>query len=96
MLGRQETSCSDAPNDSGGFNNMHAKVQAMGFHRQGNNPYSNTYNPGCRNHPNFSWSNNNKIWTHNLEIKVGTHKVETNKVDTVKETHGGYLQGGNQ
>ncbi|KAL0438868.1 UNVERIFIED_CONTAM: hypothetical protein Slati_2369800 [Sesamum latifolium] len=22
------------------------------------NPYSNTYNPGWRNHPNFSWSNN--------------------------------------
>src|SRR5262249_54549399 len=24
---------------------------------QQNNPYSNTYNPGWRNHPNFSWSN---------------------------------------
>ena len=23
-----------------------------------NNPYSNTYNPRWRNHPNFSWSNN--------------------------------------
>jgi hypothetical protein len=23
-----------------------------------NNPFSNTYNPGWRNHPNFSWSNN--------------------------------------
>ncbi|KAL0453837.1 UNVERIFIED_CONTAM: hypothetical protein Slati_1361800 [Sesamum latifolium] len=22
------------------------------------NPYSNTYNPGWRSHPNFSWSNN--------------------------------------
>src|SRR5262249_41306180 len=22
-----------------------------------NNPYSNTYNPGWRNHPNFSWTN---------------------------------------
>ncbi|XP_030963798.1 uncharacterized protein LOC115984958 [Quercus lobata] len=27
------------------------------FQRQ-NNPYSNTYNPGWRNHPNFSWRNN--------------------------------------
>ena len=26
--------------------------------RGGNNPYSNTYNPGWRNYPNFSWSNN--------------------------------------
>ncbi|KAG9453456.1 hypothetical protein H6P81_006360 [Aristolochia fimbriata] len=24
-----------------------------------NDPYSNTYNPGWRSHPNFSWSNNN-------------------------------------
>lgn len=23
--------------------------------RQHNNPFSNTYNPGWRNHPNFSW-----------------------------------------
>ena len=28
------------------------------FNRHGNNPYSNTYNPGWRNHPNLSWSNN--------------------------------------
>ena len=27
------------------------------FQRQ-NNPYSNTYNPGWKNHLNFSWSNN--------------------------------------
>ncbi|KAI5676445.1 hypothetical protein M9H77_07395 [Catharanthus roseus] len=27
---------------------------AQGFHRQ-NDPYSNTYNSGWRNHPNFSW-----------------------------------------
>ena len=26
--------------------------------RQNNNPYSNTYNPGWRNHPNFYWNNN--------------------------------------
>ncbi|CAA0808779.1 Unknown protein, partial [Striga hermonthica] len=27
--------------------------------RQPNDPFSNTYNPGWRNHPHFSWSNNN-------------------------------------
>ncbi|KAI5666841.1 hypothetical protein M9H77_16694 [Catharanthus roseus] len=27
---------------------------AQGFHRQ-SDPYSNTYNPSWRNHPNFSW-----------------------------------------
>jgi Retrotransposon gag protein len=26
--------------------------------RPQNNPYSNTYNPDCRNHPNFSYKNN--------------------------------------
>jgi hypothetical protein len=29
-----------------------------------NNPYSNTYNPGWRNHPNFSWSNNQNALNH--------------------------------
>ena len=28
---------------------------AQGFSRPGNDPFSNTYNPGWRNHPNFSW-----------------------------------------
>ncbi|KAL5554123.1 hypothetical protein UlMin_041524 [Ulmus minor] len=28
-----------------------------GSYNRGNNPYSNTYNPGWRQHPNFSWSN---------------------------------------
>ena len=27
------------------------------FQRSQGNPYSNTYNPGWRNHPNFSWAN---------------------------------------
>ncbi|GAA0184944.1 hypothetical protein LIER_32232 [Lithospermum erythrorhizon] len=26
--------------------------------RMRNDPYSNTYNPGWKNHPNFSWKNN--------------------------------------
>jgi hypothetical protein len=29
------------------------------FSRPGNDPYSNTYNPGWRNHPNFSWKSPN-------------------------------------
>jgi hypothetical protein len=29
------------------------------FSRPGNDPYSNTYNPGWRNHPNFSWKGQN-------------------------------------
>jgi hypothetical protein len=30
------------------------------------NPYSNTYNPGWRNHPNFSYKNNNALFPSNL------------------------------
>ncbi|XP_042448548.1 uncharacterized protein LOC122033538 [Zingiber officinale] len=29
-----------------------------GYNQRQNNPYSNTYNPGWRNHPNFSYRNN--------------------------------------
>ena len=28
---------------------------AQGFSKPGNDPFSNTFNPGWRNHPNFSW-----------------------------------------
>ncbi|XP_057426065.1 uncharacterized protein LOC130719454 [Lotus japonicus] len=33
------------------------EVKAMGNYQ--NDPYSNTYNPGLRNHPNFSWRDQN-------------------------------------
>ncbi|XP_050217802.2 uncharacterized protein LOC126668658 [Mercurialis annua] len=33
------------------------QVSYVGGQRQGNDPYSNTYNPGWRNHPNFGWRN---------------------------------------
>ncbi|KAI3744769.1 hypothetical protein L1987_57860 [Smallanthus sonchifolius] len=35
------------------------QVDFIGTNRLQNNPYSNTYNPGWRNHPNFSWKDNN-------------------------------------
>ncbi|XP_062089283.1 uncharacterized protein LOC133795844 [Humulus lupulus] len=42
------------------MNNMPMEeVQAIGnYQRQPNNPNSMTYNPDWKNHPNFSWSNN--------------------------------------
>uniref|UniRef100_UPI0005CB4A0C uncharacterized protein LOC105353402 n=1 Tax=Fragaria vesca subsp. vesca TaxID=101020 RepID=UPI0005CB4A0C len=36
-----------------------AESNFMGQQRQRYDPYSNTYNPGTRDHPNFRWSNNN-------------------------------------
>ncbi|KAH9792938.1 hypothetical protein KPL71_004353 [Citrus sinensis] len=35
----------------------HLNVSTIQTQRQQNNPYSNTYNPGWRNHPNLSWNN---------------------------------------
>ncbi|KAK9020277.1 hypothetical protein V6N11_054767 [Hibiscus sabdariffa] len=35
---------------------MHESASYVGnYNRNANNPYSNTYNPGWRQHPNFSW-----------------------------------------
>ncbi|KAK9008818.1 hypothetical protein V6N11_080296 [Hibiscus sabdariffa] len=37
---------------------MHEQASYLGnFNRNSYNPYSNTYNPGWRQHPNFSWNN---------------------------------------
>ncbi|KAL2518182.1 Uncharacterized protein Adt_14429 [Abeliophyllum distichum] len=44
---------------------------AQNFQRQQNNPYSQTYNPRWRNHPNFSYSNTQM----NIQIKEN-HKKE--------------------
>ncbi|XP_038973076.1 uncharacterized protein LOC120105078 [Phoenix dactylifera] len=44
--------------DVDGINILNAKVQFVSNYnkqQKQNNPYSNTYNPGWRNHPNFSW-----------------------------------------
>jgi hypothetical protein len=39
---------------------VHEQAHALNsFQRPNNNPYSLTYNPGWRNHPNFSWKSGN-------------------------------------
>ena len=38
---------------------MYPKPMNAAFSRPHNNPYAQTNNPGWRNHPNFSWSQNN-------------------------------------
>ena len=42
--------------------------------RQGNNLYSNTCNPGWRNHPNFSWSTNNNVAAPNFPNNINVAK----------------------
>jgi uncharacterized coiled-coil protein SlyX len=51
----QVNNCPSAVNYTDIFNEQ---VNAA-FSRPGNDPYSNTYNPGWRNHPNFSWKGQN-------------------------------------
>ena len=50
----------ECPNTSGGTSND--SVNAL----YQNNPYSNTYNPGWRNHPNFSWNQGNQVGPSNF------------------------------
>jgi hypothetical protein len=39
---------------------LHEQVYALNsFQRPNHKPYSQTYNPGWRNHPNFNWKSNN-------------------------------------
>ncbi|XP_016648321.1 PREDICTED: uncharacterized protein LOC107880735 [Prunus mume] len=45
-------------NNGNPFSALKQVNQVGDFNRQRNNPYSNTYNPGWKNDPNFSWSNN--------------------------------------
>ena len=37
------------------------ECKQMAYSRPKNDPYSNTYNPGWRNHPNFSWGGNQGV-----------------------------------
>ncbi|KAK8498802.1 hypothetical protein V6N12_066943 [Hibiscus sabdariffa] len=57
---------------------MHESASYVGnYNRNDNNPYSNTYNPGWRQHPNFSWGNqgganaSNAIRQQNLNAPPG-------------------------
>jgi hypothetical protein len=45
---------SDCPSN-GQFSDISTEQVNATFSRPGNDPYSNSYNPGWRNHPNFSW-----------------------------------------
>ncbi|KAG9446985.1 hypothetical protein H6P81_013113 [Aristolochia fimbriata] len=44
-----------------------------------NDPYRNTYNPGWRNHPNFSWSNNNQQPNTQQPIAQTNHHLDSKR-----------------
>jgi hypothetical protein len=53
----------------------------VGQYPSKNNPFSNTYNPGWRNHPNFSWSNN-----HNALNPQGQQRNSQQAAQPVQES----------
>ncbi|KAI5681974.1 hypothetical protein M9H77_03202 [Catharanthus roseus] len=57
---------------------------AQGFHRQ-NDPYSNTYNPGWRNHPNFSWRQQGEEVPHTRASSDDVDGFFTLRVDPLEE-----------
>ncbi|XP_062028336.1 uncharacterized protein LOC133744212 [Rosa rugosa] len=44
--------------EGGNFEGVNALGFQQGYQRPRNDPYSNTYNPGWRDHPNFRWRDN--------------------------------------
>jgi hypothetical protein len=53
------------------------------------NPYSNTYNPGWKNHPNFSYKNNNALYAPNQAPAVPPRyqKDATNTQNTPRKSN---------
>ncbi|XP_050919410.1 uncharacterized protein LOC127136946 [Lathyrus oleraceus] len=53
------------------------------------NPYSNTYNPGWKNHPNFSYKNNNALYAPNQTpvVPPGYQKAVTNTQNAPKKSN---------
>ncbi|KAM5584773.1 hypothetical protein ABKV19_004234 [Rosa sericea] len=47
--------------ENGGHEGVNAIGFQQGYQRPRNDPYSNTYNPGWRDHPNFRWKDNENV-----------------------------------
>ncbi|XP_062028611.1 uncharacterized protein LOC133744532 [Rosa rugosa] len=47
--------------ESGGQEGVNAIGFQQGFQRPRNDPFSNTYNPGWKDHPNFRWKDNENV-----------------------------------
>src|SRR3954468_9380079 len=50
------------------------QIEEIKFLRQ-NNPYSNTYNPGWKNHPNFAWKDQQQQGTEKAEWEVAIERL---------------------
>ena len=68
----KEHSTNDCPTLHSFKECFHEQAHALNsFQRPNHNPYSQTYNPGWRNHPNFSWkSDTNNAHNHRFKHTI--------------------------
>jgi len=60
ICGTNEHSANDCPTLPTFKECLHEQAHALNsFQRPNHNPYLQTYNSGCRNHPNFNWKSDN-------------------------------------
>ncbi|XP_074572726.1 uncharacterized protein LOC141829209 [Curcuma longa] len=69
---------------------QYEQCDAVGAFNQRNNPYSNTYNPGWKNHPNFSYRNNNNAYqggpsNQSFQPKASEEVSDTQKILKILE-----------
>ncbi|NHN20659.1 hypothetical protein G6046_06920, partial [Bacillus amyloliquefaciens] len=68
-------------NSSGQFVDVQPTYETLNaINNRTNNPYSNYYNPGWKNHPNFNWNNNstNPQWANNSVNPIGNPSTQGN------------------
>ena len=82
--------CRGHTNDNGQDGNIFVFAQnehANYINRQrSNNPYSNTYNSGWRNHANISWCNNNVMKPNNFQRQRHQRQPQSEKKSNLDET----------
>ena len=61
------------------------QIEEIKFLRQ-NNPYSNTYNPGWKNHLNFSWKDQQQQTPQKAEWEVAFEKMAAHTSQFQEET----------
>ena len=66
------------------------QAQVVGSFPRSNNRYSNTYNPGWRNHPNFSWRNDQQ--GHGMGQGIGQGTLQPPQQQSYQQGPPGFYQ----
>ncbi|CAL8992696.1 unnamed protein product [Prunus brigantina] len=70
-------------NNGNPFSALEQVNQVGDFNHQRNNPYSDTYNPRWKTHPNFSWSNNQNTTLQNQAASIKNLEVQMGQLANV-------------